>query len=168
MCSPAPTLGIALCRIDFYLDELLTETARAASVLASQKNIHVELLPLPEAPFHGDEDLLRQMTWNLIDNAIKHTSERGKLRVALELCEKEYVITVTDTGSGIPPEDQAHIFERFYRGDKARSRTETVTGSGAGLGLPIARWVAEAHRGRLELQRSDGAGSAFAVFLPRK
>ena len=153
---------------DFYLDELLAETARAASVLASQKRLEFEASPFPEAPFRGDEDLLRQMTWNLLDNAIKHTPEGGKVWISLESHEMEYVITVRDTGNGISPEHRAHIFERFFRGDQARSRAaETFTGSGAGLGLPIARWVAEAHHGRLELQHSDAYGSTFAVFLPR-
>ena len=152
---------------DVYLDELLAEIARAAAMLASQKNLQIEVQPLQEAPFRGDEGLLRQMIWNLVDNAIKHTPESGKVWIALESRETEYVITVRDTGNGISPEDQGHIFERFYRGDQARSRTETVTGGGAGLGLPIARWVAEAHHGRLELQRSDASGSTFAAFLPR-
>ena len=154
------------CR-DFYLDELLAETARAASLLASQKHLELEAPPLPEAPFHGDEELLRQMIGNLLDNAIKHTPERGRVSIALETRDVEYVITIRDTGNGISPEDRSHIFERFYRGDQARSRTEAVTGSGAGLGLPIARWVAEAHHGRLELQHSDAYGSTFEVFLPR-
>lgn len=157
----------ALRNSDFYLDELLAETARAAAMLASQKRLQLEVAPLPEAPSRGDEDLLRQMTWNLLDNAIKHTPEGGAIRIAIESRDTEYAITVTDTGSGISPEIQPHIFERFFRADKARTRDDSVTGSGAGLGLPIARWVAEAHHGRLELQRSDEAGSTFVVFLPR-
>ena len=157
----------ALQITQFYLDELLTETAGAAAVLASQKNLQLEVPPLPEVPFRGDEGLLRQMIWNLLDNAIKYTPKRGSVRVALELCGREYVITVTDTGGGIPVEVQSHIFERFYRADKARSRAETADEGGAGLGLPIARWIAEAHEGRLELQRSDETGSTFVAFLPR-
>ena len=78
----------------------------------------------------------------------------------------EYVLTIADTGSGIAPEIQPHIFERFYCGNKARSRAETPNEGEAGLGLPIARWIAEAHYGRIELQRSDETGSTFAVFLP--
>jgi heavy metal sensor kinase len=150
----------------FYLDELLNETARAAAVLAGQKHLQVITPALPEAPFWGDEGLLRQMLWNLLDNAIKYTPEGGQVKLALELRDSEYVVSVTDTGSGIPCEAQANIFERFSRGDQARSRGETAGEGGAGLGLPIARWIAEAHRGRLVLQRSDATGSTFAVFLP--
>jgi signal transduction histidine kinase len=80
--------------------------------------------------------------------------------------DAEYVITVTDSGGGIPLESQPHIFERFYRADQARARGEIGETGGAGLGLPIARWIAEAHRGRLQLRRSDESGSVFAIHLP--
>ena len=159
-----PTLQNA----EFYLDELLTETTRAAAVLASQKNLQLQVAPLSETPFHGDEGLLRQMLWNLLDNAIKYTREGGGVRIALESREMGCAITVTDTGDGIPPEIQPHIFERFYRADEARSRAGNANESGAGLGLPIARWIAEAHHGRLELQCSAETGSTFVVFLPRR
>jgi heavy metal sensor kinase len=158
----------ALQDTEFYLDELLTETARAAAVLASRKNLQVEVSPLPEAPFRGDEGLLRQMMWNLLDNAIKYTPRTGRVRIVLESSNTQYSIIFADTGTGIPPEVASHIFERFYRADKSRSSpAETAGEGGAGLGLPIARWIAEAHRGRLELQHSDQTGSTFVVFLPR-
>jgi signal transduction histidine kinase len=149
-----------------YLDELLTETACAATVLAEQKSIQLEVSRLPEAPVRGDEDLLRQMFLNLIDNAIKYTPRGGRIRIAFDSQDARYVIRVADTGSGIPEASQPHIFERFYRVDRARSRGEIGPEAGAGLGLSIARWIAEAHRGRLELQRSDPTGSTFVVYLP--
>ncbi len=158
----------ALQNTEFYLDELVAETVRAAAMLAGQKNVQIQAAPLPETLFRGDEGLLRQMLWNLLDNAIKHTPEGGRVGIALESRDAECVITVTDTGIGIPPEAQPHIFERFYRADPARSRTESVNEGGAGLGLPIARWIAEAHHGRLELQCSAETGSTFVVFLPRR
>ncbi len=153
---------------EFYLDELVAETTRAAAGLASQKNLQLQVAPLSETPFRGDECLLRQMLWNLLDNAIKYTREGGAVRIALESRETGCAITVTDTGDGIPPEIQPHIFERFYRADEARSRTGNANEGGAGLGLPIARWIAEAHHGRLELQCSNETGSTFLVFLPRR
>ncbi len=158
-----PTLHIT----KFYLDELLAESARAAGVLASQKELQLQVSPLSEAPIAGDEALLRQMMWNLLDNAIKHTPAGGKVGVALESRDSEYVITVTDTGSGIAGEAKLHIFERFYRADPARTHVQTGSDGGAGLGLPIARWIAEAHHGRLELSHSDANGSTFVVNLPR-
>ena len=77
----------------------------------------------------------------------------------------EYALSVKDTGPGIPAELQEKVFERFFRADKARTRTEG-DGVGAGLGLSIARWIAEAHCGRLILAQSDSTGSTFTAFLP--
>jgi two-component system, OmpR family, sensor kinase len=151
---------------DFSLDDLLAETARAMNVLAAQKSVVVETAITAPARFCGDESLLRRMALNLLDNAIKHTPVGGLVRVGLERRDDHYLLTVSDTGEGIPVAAQPHIFERFYRADKARSRAETGDGSGAGLGLSIARWVAEAHEGRLELARSDASGSTFIASLP--
>ncbi len=153
---------------DFYLDELVMEAARAAGVLASRKGVRVSVAPAAETPFHGDEGLLRQMLLNLLDNAVKHTPGGGSVRVVLARSNGRLTITVSDTGTGIAEEAQPHIFERFYRVDKARSRAAAAQagGSGAGLGLSIARWIAEAHGGSLELRRSESAGSTFVASLP--
>jgi signal transduction histidine kinase len=105
------------------------------------------------------------MVMNLADNAVKHTPAGGTVSVSLARTAAEYTITVSDTGRGIPPEAQPLVFERFYRSDRARSRPGGS--GGAGLGLPIARWIAEAHGGRLELVRSDEQGSTFRATLPR-
>ncbi|MBV8855805.1 MAG: HAMP domain-containing protein [Acidobacteria bacterium] len=158
--------GLRPC--DFYLDELVMEAARAAGVLAAHKGVEVMVAPAPETPFHGDEGLLRQMLLNLLDNAVKHTPGGGSVHIRLARSYASLTITVSDTGTGIPAEAQPHIFERFYRVDKARSRAEAAhaAGSGAGLGLSIARWIAEAHGGRLELGSSEAAGSTFVASLP--
>jgi two-component system OmpR family sensor kinase len=149
----------------FYLDELFAELGSAAKVLAAPKGIRIQLPEMTELPCEGDEELLRQMISNLLDNSIKHTAAGGSIGLALERRASEYVITVSDSGSGIPPEAQPHIFKRFFRADTAASVDHGA--SGAGLGLPIARWIAEAHHGRLELQRSDERGSAFVAVLPQ-
>ena len=153
---------------DFYLDELIMEAARAADVLASHKRVAIVVAPMAETPFHGDEGLLRQMLLNLLDNAVKHTPAGGSIHVRLVRADGSYSISVSDTGAGVPAEAQSQIFERFYRVDKARSRAEAARGvnSGAGLGLSIARWIAEAHGGRLVLQHSGEAGSTFVASLP--
>jgi heavy metal sensor kinase len=151
---------------DFYLDELLAETARAAEVLAKPKGVRVALRPANETAFRGDEGLLRQMLLNLLDNAIKHTPADGSVTVSLAQSAASVEITVSDTGAGIPAEAQPHIFERFYRTDKARARADFANGGGAGLGLSIARWIAEAHHGKLELRDSTERGSAFVASLP--
>jgi heavy metal sensor kinase len=150
---------------DFYLDELVAETARAAAVLAARKQVSVEFGEAAEAPYRGDEALLRQMLLNLLDNAVKHTPAGGQVRLRLGRADSNYSVVVADTGTGIPLEAQPHIFERFYRADKARSRAANGNG-GAGLGLSIARWIAEAHGGSLTLQHSDTTGSQFRVTLP--
>ena len=162
--------GRQLRPTDFYLDELIAETARAAEVLASRRQLNIEWTPAPETIYRGDEALLRQMLLNLLDNAIKHTPAGGRVCLQLERAGPNYFVTVTDTGAGIPIEAQPYIFERFYRADKARSRETNGNaggnGGGAGLGLSIARWIAEAHGGSLTLLHSDSHGSAFRISLP--
>jgi len=146
-----------------YLDDLLEEVARAGAVLAADRSASVKLTSLPEAIFHGDEDLLRQMFLNLVDNAVKFTPIDGAVTLSLERREADYVLSVTDTGPGIPAEARQHIFERFYRADRTRTKAED---GGAGLGLAIARWIARAHDGDIELSDSGGVGAEFIVRLP--
>jgi two-component system OmpR family sensor kinase len=90
----------------------------------------------------------------------------GVITIALELRDDEVRITVADNGPGIPLEAQAHIFERFYRADRARARRDAAEGTGAGLGLAIAKWIAAAHQGRLDLVRSDSTGTIFEAVFP--
>ncbi len=151
---------------DFYLDELVAETVRAASVLAGSKNVAIELAPIKSSPYRGDEGLLRQMLLNLLNNAVKYTHPGGKVSLRLAQQDSAYMITVADTGIGISVEAQPYIFERFYRADKARGRAELGTSSGAGLGLSIAKWITDAHGGLLTLQHSSTQGSTFVAVLP--
>lgn len=153
--------------MDIDLSDVVSESARAAAVLAERKNLKVEVSAALGLHYRGDAGLLRQMLLNLLDNAVKCTPTAGLIRVSLSQEDSQYLITVSDTGEGIPVEAQLHIFDRFFRLDKARSRAESSAGSGAGLGLSIARWIAEAHEGRLELVHSDHSGSTFRVSLPR-
>jgi two-component system, OmpR family, sensor kinase len=155
-----------LQRGTFYLDELAEEVGRAGSVLGARRNVSVEVAAPNGMAFLGDEDLLRRMLQNLVDNAIRHTAPGSIVRLTLAETNGEYLISVSDMGSGIPPEAQPHIFERFYRADTARTRTPTGEGGGAGLGLAIARWVADAHDGRLELVKSDERGTVLRATFP--
>ena len=150
---------------DFYLDELIAECVHSARTLALAKKICLNLEEASESPIHADESLLRRMILNLLDNAIKYTPEGGSVSVTCRRAGKEYALSITDTGGGIPADLQPRIFERFFRADKARSRSEN-DGGGAGLGLSISRWIAEAHHGRLELTHSNSAGSTFTAYLP--
>jgi two-component system phosphate regulon sensor histidine kinase PhoR len=106
--------------------------------------------------------LLREVLQNLLDNAIQYTPPGGRISVGAELCEREAVITVADTGIGIPLADQERIFERFYRVDAARSREA----GGTGLGLSIAKHIVEAHGGRLWVESTVGRGSKFFFSIP--
>lgn len=149
---------------DFYLDELVADCVRAARALAQAKNIALVAVTPEEMPVHADEDLLRRMLLNLLDNAIKYTPTGGNISVACSSVSNGYEVSVTDSGPGIPADMQSRIFERFFRVDRARSRSG-VDG-GAGLGLSIARWIVESHQGRLELVRSDATGSTFTARVP--
>jgi signal transduction histidine kinase len=112
----------------------------------------------------GDEGRLRQVFYNLLDNAIKYTSAEGRVEVQVRQVERAAVVTVSDTGIGIPPEHLPHVFERFYRVDKARSRAH----GGTGLGLSIAQSIVAAHGGRIELTSLPGRGTTCTVTLPEE
>ncbi len=152
-----------------YLDEALAECARAARSLAAARGVSLTLAPpAPDArdyALRGDEELLRRLFLNLIDNAIKYSAAGSAVRVSLEARGATYAVTVEDDGPGIPAEAQARVFERFFRAEHARARAEESETGGAGLGLAIARWVAEAHGGTLTLAHSSPAGTAFVVTL---
>jgi len=149
---------------ELYLDEIVSDTTRAAGILAQRKGVHLKSKDLQEAPYRGDDRLLRQMIFNLVDNAIKFTPEGGTVEVQFMRTSAGYEITVVDTGCGIPDELQARVFDRFFRADRARAGTNGS--GGAGLGLAIARSIAELHGGRLTLQCSGPAGSTFCICLP--
>lgn len=110
----------------------------------------------------GDENVLRRLINILLDNAFKYTPSPGWVSVSLEHRAEDALITVRDSGIGIAESEQAKIFERFYRVDKARSRAQ----GGAGLGLAIAQWIVTQHRGAITVKSSPGSGSSFCVSLP--
>jgi heavy metal sensor kinase len=149
---------------EFYLNDLVDECARSAQVLAPGRAISLSVEPAPDIGFCGDEGLLRRMIDNLLDNAMKYTPPGGQVSIMLTGSEANVQIAVSDTGIGIPAECAARVFERFYRVDRARSRSD----SGSGLGLSIAKWVAEAHGGSINLDSTPGLGSTFTVSLPRQ
>jgi signal transduction histidine kinase len=135
-----------------------------AKTLGEPKGIRPELKldVTREIRIQGDELRLRQLFLNLIANAVKYTPEGGQLEIALATREDEAVVTVSDTGIGIPEEHLPHIFDRFYRIDKARNRED----GGTGLGLAIVQSLAQAHDGRVNVTSTPGEGSTFTVYLP--
>jgi heavy metal sensor kinase len=154
---------------DFYLDECLGECVRSVRTLAAQKELVMSYQPPPtEIAFRGDESLVRRMVLNLLHNAIKYTPHGGQVHVVLKDHQQSCEVIISDTGPGIPRAAQPHVFDRFFRVDKARSRDESLNGSGAGLGLSIAKWVAELHGGSIKLENSGGAGATFVISLPNR
>jgi heavy metal sensor kinase len=148
---------------DFYFNDLLADCCRSVQSLASARKIQLECHSAGDVPFRGDEELLRRLVVNLLDNAIRYTPPGGKVSAALEVEGADVRVRVADNGMGIAPEAALHVFERFYRADKARSRED----GGFGLGLAIVKWIAESHNGAVELSSELESGSVFTVTLPR-
>ena len=146
-----------------YLDEVIDEVVRAARVVAGTKNVAVETMMVASAAFTGDEELIRRMVANLVDNAVRHTPDGSTVRVELDETDSGYAVAVKDQGPGIPPDVRSQIFERFFRADVSRRRSAR---DGAGLGLALARWIARAHDGDVVLARSSPSGSTFVISLP--
>lgn len=155
---------------DIYLDDVVHDTTRAVRPIAERRGVRVELHPVMDAPFHGDADLLGRLLLNLLDNAIKFSVGGGTVSVELsalaDATPPRYEIRVVDDGPGIAAEVQERVFERFFRGDPARARVEPTETSGAGLGLAIARRIAEAHGGTLQLVASRPGRTEFCLTLP--
>ena len=138
-----------------YLDEVIEEVVRAARVIADAKQVAIALTTVHSAPLAGDEDLIRRLVANLLDNAVRHAPPGSTWTCASRKPATGTRCRCSDSGAGIPPENQPHIFERFYRGDAARAPAD----GGAGLGLALARWIASVHGGDVELAHSSPAGT---------
>ncbi|GAV22189.1 sensor histidine kinase [Carboxydothermus pertinax] len=143
------------------LNQFFGEVAMPFLPIAETKNIKFELnLPEKGLKYTFDPDRIKQVVYNLLANAFQYTGEGGRVTLKVDLKEKLY-LEVADTGPGILPEDLPYIFERFYRGEKSRSRT---TG-GSGLGLAIAKSLVEAHGGKIWVESTPGQGTTFKVVL---
>jgi two-component system, OmpR family, sensor kinase len=152
--------GYTLRPVDLYLDEVVADCRRAVDVLATERGVTIRADGPPDIPFRGDEDLLRRLVLNVLQNAVQHSPQGGSVGVEIRQEPGALRIRVTDEGPGIPPGDQQRVFDRFVQLDPARR------GQGTGLGLPIAKWIAEAHGGTLVLERSGPGGTTFCVSLP--
>ncbi|MDB5084428.1 MAG: histidine kinase [Bacilli bacterium] len=148
---------------DVSIDQLCRRVSRKFSTLAAEKQIRFEYkgtrLPLA---VNGDADRLEQVLTNLLDNAIRHTPVNGLVCLSILAEQTQVSLEVSDTGSGIPAEDLPYIFERFYKVDKARTRSK----SGTGLGLSIAYNIVKQHGGKISVQSKLNEGTTFRVELP--
>jgi heavy metal sensor kinase len=144
------------------LRDLVEEVCRHAEILAEEKDISIVIAFLEQVKINGDEVRLRQMVWNILHNGIKYTQPGGELKVSLLEESGFALLSIQDTGIGIPEKDLPFIFDRFYRVDKARSKDE----GGSGLGLSICRHIAEAHKGEIKVESKPGLGTRFKIHIP--
>lgn len=158
LASEEPTFQKVAVAVEPILEEVLHDLKS----LADEHSVTVTLTGNDELMVEGDSSLLARVFHNLIENGIRYNRQGGEVTVNVLGEDNWTVVTVADTGSGIPAEDRSRIFDRFYRRDASRSRN----GGGAGLGLSIARHIVELHGGELEVQSVVGNGSMFIVKLP--
>ena len=153
----------SLQRAPVNLADCLREACNDGRILADAKQVSLkENIDSSALVVEGDSQALRRLFLILIDNAVKYTPSGGSITVGIKRSDNSAVAEFRDTGIGITEADLPNIFDRFYRADKARSREF----GGVGLGLSIARWVAKAHKGSIEVQSTPGTGSTFRVRLP--
>jgi signal transduction histidine kinase len=146
-------------RQTFPLAKLVEEIIELFQFVSEEKQIMLTANIPPGLQVVADRNRLRQVLVNLLDNAIKYTPSGGHVEISAQTCGGEVVITVKDTGAGIPADEIPRIWERLYRGDKSRSQR------GLGLGLSLVRAIVNAHGGRIELQSDVGKGSSFTIHL---
>jgi two-component system, OmpR family, sensor kinase len=143
---------------------LCQNTTEYISPLAEQRDqtLTYQLPPQP-VTINADQQRIKQLLLNLLDNAIKYTEPGGTITLSLTTDNQHAILAVADTGRGIPPEDVPHVFERFFR---RSAKTADRSATGSGLGLSIVKWIVDAHGGRIEVKSKIGAGTTFTVQLP--
>ncbi|ACT00175.1 two-component system histidine kinase PnpS [Paenibacillus sp. JDR-2] len=145
------------------MDSFMTKTVTMMESEAAKKSIKLQLEMEHGLYVEADEDRLRQIMMNVIANGVNYTPEGGKVSVNIESIDEDHIrIQISDTGIGIPKKDLPRIFERFYRVDKARSRSS----GGTGLGLSIVKHLVELHKGTIAVTSAVGVGSTFVIELP--
>ncbi|WP_051677103.1 sensor histidine kinase [Maridesulfovibrio frigidus] len=142
--------------------EFISTVCDDISILCREKGLILKLCSLDKVFVYGEKSSLRRLLVNILSNAIRYTPTCGVIYVSLEQVENSAVITIRDTGIGIPNEELPHIFKRFYRVDRARSRKTR----GSGLGLSICEQIVDAHKGKIEVESCIGIGSVFYVKIP--
>ncbi len=152
--------AVDLARAPVDLSRLVAETVAGVGVLAEERGVRLAVEAAGVTPVVGDAVRLRQALLILLDNALKYTPDDGAITVSVTRQGGQVRLRVQDSGPGLAPEDLPHLFERFYRADKARGS------AGSGLGLSIGRWIAEAHGGRITAANAPERGALFTITLP--
>ncbi|MFM7773221.1 MAG: sensor histidine kinase, partial [Candidatus Kapaibacterium sp.] len=160
--SRAETGQVRLQKALFDISRMTANICDDMQILAEDKSVTLECEIQPYVTIIADESRLHQMLINVIDNAIKYTPRNGTVKVSLSTRASQTRIEIADTGVGISEEDQAFIFNRFFRVDQSRSNDVV----GSGLGLSIVRWIIEAHQGSIRVKSELGAGSTVTIVLP--
>jgi signal transduction histidine kinase len=161
MLAQAESGKLALNMKPVELDLLLTEVFTEMCILAGSK-VHVHLNDIDQVLVNGDRDRLKQVFLNLVANAIQYTPQGGDVFLSMSKIGDQARIIIRDTGPGIPAEDLPHIFDRFYRAEKSRTRSNV---SGFGLGLSITHWIVEHHGGQIKVESKEGKGTSFVIWL---
>ena len=159
------TFATGVLRLDLRpvaLKQLLQEVCEQMRVVADDHSIRLHSSLLESVSVRGDREHLRRLLLNLVDNAIKYTPASGSVTLSLQSDNDWASLMISDTGIGLSKDKQQRIFSRFHRATETRSRDKR----GVGLGLSIARSIAEAHGGRIDVESIPGQGSTFTVHLP--
>ncbi len=158
----ADAQSVPFARNPVPLGALCEEVVRLHRTVAEQREVSLVVEAPAEVVVPGDADRLRDLVSNLVTNAIRYNQKGGRVAVRVAREDGRALLSVEDTGIGIPAEDLPHVFERFYRVDKARSSEA----GGSGLGLAIAKWIVDAHAGTITVESIPGKGTRFDVRLP--
>ncbi|MFQ6042945.1 MAG: sensor histidine kinase, partial [Candidatus Poribacteria bacterium] len=142
------------------LADIVEEVAEMFRPAAEEKSLSLQVKAEPNISILADSHRLFQVAANLVDNALKYTPSGGNITISVELKDNSAILSVSDTGVGIPSEEVPKIFQRFYRSEESRSA------SGFGLGLSVAQAIVHAHGGEIRVESSPGKGSDFKVLLP--
>ena len=161
LLSKADTGKMQLNVSEIDLKDLILQVYVGMKISAEKKDVALVVDDLQDTRLKGDELKLRRMLWNIVENGIKYTNSGGRVEISSASDDGYVRINVRDTGVGIGEEDIKYVFDRFYRADRARKRE-----SGTGLGLSISKWIAEAHRGAIEVESHPPSGSLFSIKLP--
>jgi heavy metal sensor kinase len=153
---------VKMAALPVRLDELVRDVQQQAAVLGQERSVQVVLGSLMPATILGDELRLRELLLNLVDNAVKYSKQGGRVDVGLITDGGQVRLTVSDQGIGIEPDALPRLFDRFYRTAGARAHAR----QGTGLGLAICKWIAESHKGRIEVQSRVNEGARVTVTLP--
>jgi signal transduction histidine kinase len=160
LLARADSNAVTIQRSQVDLSSLVSGITEEIMPLAEEQGVRLETQADGQLAVIGDIVRLRQLLLILLDNALKHTPAGGTVRVTLQSRGSRADLRVVDSGPGIEPADLPHIFDRFYRADKARA------GEGTGLGLAIGRWIVESHGGTIAASNAERRGAMFTVTLP--